>query len=67
MLADCPWIMGEQFTVADPYALVFYPWARELGLPIGELTNLAAMKGRLIERPAARRALEREKSVLLSM
>jgi len=67
MLADRPWIMGEQFTVADPYALVFYPWGRELGLPIGELTNLAAMKNRLIERPAARRALEREKSVLVSM
>jgi len=67
MLADCPWVMGEQFTVADPYALVFYPWGRELGLPIDELTNLAAMKDRLIERPAARRALEREKSVLLSM
>ncbi len=66
-LADRQWIMGEQFTVADPYALVFYPWGRELGLPIGELTNLGAMKDRLIERPAARRALEREKSVILSM
>jgi len=67
MLADRPWIMGKQFTVADPYALVFYPWGRELGLPIGDLTNFAAMKDRLIERPAARKALEREKSVLLSM
>lgn len=67
VLADRPWIMGDHFTVADPYALVFYPWGRELGLPIKELSNLAAMKNRLIERPAARRALEREKSVLLSM
>ena len=66
-LAGCLWIMGEQFTVADPYALVFYPWGHELGLPISELTNFTAMKDRLIERPAARRALEREKSVLLSM
>ncbi len=67
MLADRPWIMGDRFTVADPYALVFYPWGRELGLPTGELANFAAMKDRLIGRPAARRALEREKSVLLSM
>lgn len=66
-LADHQWIMGARFTVADAYALVFYPWGRELRLPIGELTNLAAMKDRLIERPAARRALDREKSVLLSM
>ncbi len=67
ILADRPWMMGEQFTVADPYALVFFPWGRELGLPIGELRNIVAMKNRLIVRPAARLALEREKSVLLSM
>jgi len=67
ILADRPWMMGDQFTVADAYALVFYPWGRELGLPIEELRNLAAMKDRLIARPAARRALEREKSVLLTM
>lgn len=67
MLANRPWIMGDRFTVADPYALVFYPWGRELGLPIAELMHLAAMKDRLLERPAARRALQRERSVLLSM
>lgn len=66
-LADRPWMMGDHFTLADPYALVFYPWGRELRLPVDELTHLAAMKDRLIERPAARRALEREQSVLLSM
>lgn len=66
-LSDSPWIMGDQFTLADPYALVFYPWGRELGLPIKELKNILAMKNRLLERPAARRALEREKSVLLSI
>ncbi|HEY0680876.1 MAG TPA: glutathione S-transferase family protein [Steroidobacter sp.] len=66
-LADRPWIMGDEFTLADPYALVFFPWGRELGLPIMKLTNLVALKNRLIERPAARRALEREKSVLLTI
>lgn len=66
-LADRPWLMGERFTLADPYALVFFPWGRDLDLPIAEPTNLTAMKDRLIARPAARRALEREKSVLLTM
>lgn len=66
-LADQPWMMGDQFTLADPYALVFFPWGRELGLPIMDLVNIVAMKERLIERPAARRALEREKSILLSI
>ncbi|MBA2935749.1 glutathione S-transferase N-terminal domain-containing protein [Sphingomonas sp. CGMCC 1.13654] len=67
MLAGQPWIMGESFTVADPYALVFYPWGKELGLPVHELENYTTLKDRVIERPAARRALEREKSVLLTM
>jgi glutathione S-transferase len=67
ILADRLWMMGEQFTVADAYALVFYSWGRDLALPINELGNVVAMKDRLIQRPAARRALEREKSVLLSM
>ena len=67
MLAGGAWIMGERFTLADPYALVFFPWGRELGLPVEELTNYAAMKDRVIARPAALRALERERSPLLSM
>jgi glutathione S-transferase len=66
-LADRRWVMGDHFTLADAYTLVFYAWGRELGLPIKELANLGTMKDRLIERPAARRALEREKSVLLTM
>lgn len=66
-LADRPWIMGDRFTVADAYALVFFPWGRDLKLPIGELAHLAAMKDRMTQRPAARRALERENSVLLRM
>ncbi|TGN61753.1 glutathione S-transferase [Paracoccus liaowanqingii] len=66
-LANQPWIMGDRFTLADPYVLVFYPWCRDLDLPIEELTNLAAMKDRLVARPAAHRALAREKSVLLKM
>ncbi len=61
------WMMGSHFTVADPYALVFFSWGRDLGLPISELTNLMTLKDRLIERPAARRVLEKEKSVLLSL
>ncbi len=66
-MADRPRMMGDEFTLADPYALVFFPLGRELGLPIMELENIVAMRNRMVERPAARRALELEKSVLLSI
>ena len=67
MLGNQSWLMASGFTVCDPYALVFYGWAPELELPVNELTNYTAMKDRLLARPAARKALEREKSSLLTM
>ena len=60
------WIMGEQFTVVDGYALVFYGWGKRIGLPITDLKNYTAWAGRMLERPAVRRVLEREQSVLLA-
>ena len=44
MVADRPWFMGDGFAVADPYRFVFYPCAREPGLPVGKLTSLTSMK-----------------------
>lgn len=37
MLVGKAWLMGSHFTLCDPYALVFYGWAPELDLPVGEL------------------------------
>ena len=67
MLGDGPWLMGSGFTVCDPYALVFYGWAPILDLPAADLKKVAGMKDRLLDRPLARRALERENSPLLAM
>src|SRR5690348_633119 len=30
------WVMGDQFTVVDGYALVFYGWGKRIGLSITE-------------------------------
>jgi glutathione S-transferase len=60
------WLMGSQFTVCDPYALVFYGWASRIELPVKELKNYTAWKDRMVQRPAVRTVLEREKSSLLA-
>jgi glutathione S-transferase len=65
LLAQGPWIMGAQFTVCDPYALVFYGWGTRIELPTRELKNYTAWKDRMLQRPAVRTVLEREKSPLL--
>lgn len=59
------WMMGDHYTVCDPYALVYYAWAARFGLPVTELAAYSALRHRLLERPAVRRVLEREKSPLL--
>jgi len=65
LLKGKEWLMGTQFTVADPYALVFYGWAKRIELPAQELANYTDWKDRMLSRPAVKRVLEREQSVLL--
>ena len=59
------WVMGDQFTVADGYALVFYGWGVRSGLPMKDLKNYTAWKDRMLERPAVRKVLEEEQNVLV--
>lgn len=65
LLAGKEWVMGSQFTVADPYTLVFYGWGGRAELPVGDLKNYTAFKDRMLKRPAVRKVLEREQSPLL--
>ncbi len=66
LLAGKTWILGEAFSVVDGYALVFYGWGKRIGLPVGDLAHYTAWKDRMLARPAVRRVLEREQSVLLA-
>jgi glutathione S-transferase len=64
------WLEGrqwffDQYSVCDPYALVFYGWGLRGELPVGELKSYTAHKDRMLERPAVREVLEREESVLV--
>jgi glutathione S-transferase len=65
ILAKSQWMMGDQFTVCDPYALVFYQWGTRIELPLKDLKNYTAWKDRMLQRPAVRKVLEREKSILV--
>ena len=59
------WFMGNQYTVADPYALVFYSWGLRGGLEMKEFAAYTAWKDRMLGRPAVRKVLESEQSLLL--
>lgn len=59
------WVMGSRFTVVDCYALILYGWGLRAGLPMGSLPAFSAWKDRMLERPAIRSVLERERHVLV--
>ena len=54
------WIAGDSFTAADSYALTFFRWGRRIGMDMGRYTGWASLCGRVLERPAVKRAIERE-------
>ena len=64
-LSSNGWIMGDQYTFADPYALVFYSWGVRLRLPVANLKHYTLWKDRMIMRPAVLKVLEKEESPLL--
>ena len=59
-LAGREWV-GDQFSVLDPYAFVFYTWGVRRELPMGELKSYTAHKDRMLKRPATGRVVEDEK------
>jgi glutathione S-transferase len=60
------WIMGNQFTVVDPYALVFYGWGARGGFPMNELTAYTAWRERMMNRPTVKKSVEDEQKVSTS-
>ena len=60
MLAGRQWL-SDQYSVLDPYGLLFYAWGVRRELPVGELKSYTAFKDRMLQRPAVRRIVEDEK------
>ncbi|ODU59190.1 MAG: glutathione transferase GstA [Comamonadaceae bacterium SCN 68-20] len=59
-LAHKPYLMGEQFTVADAYLFTVSNWCGHVGVDISGLTHLAAYRERVAARPAVQAAMKAE-------
>lgn len=55
-----PYLMGEQFTVADAYLFVVLSWGAYVGVDIKRWPGLAAYSGRIAGRPSVQAALKAE-------
>lgn len=56
-----PWLLGEAFSLADPYAFVLCRWTRGFQRPARDLPHLKPWLDRMQERPAVQRAFATEK------
>lgn len=56
------WLLGEEFSLADPYALVFHRWAERLTMDMAAYPAYSAHAERLRQRPSVQRALGHETS-----
>ncbi|RTL55385.1 MAG: glutathione S-transferase [Bradyrhizobiaceae bacterium] len=57
-----PWVMGEAYSVCDPYLFVVSSWAQGDGVDLAEFPKIAAQRERMKQRPAVQKVLEREKA-----
>jgi glutathione S-transferase len=55
-----PWVMGETYTVCDPYLFTIAQWLEGDSVDLAALPKVADHRRRMAERPAVRKALAEE-------
>ena len=59
-LAGKKYLMGDVFSVADPYLFTVTNWASRMNVDISGFANLAAFRERMMARPAVQAAMKHE-------
>src|SRR5580704_1209187 len=57
-----PWVMGEAYTICDPYLFTLAQWLEADGVELARLAKVADHSRRMSERPAVRKAIAAELS-----
>jgi len=56
-----PWLLGDRYSILDPYAFVLCRWTRGFARPARSLPRIGPFLARMLARPAVQRALASEK------
>lgn len=59
-LAGKSYLMGDAFSVADPYLFTVTNWAPFVGIDLSGLAHIAAFRERMTARPAVQTAMKEE-------
>jgi glutathione S-transferase len=57
-----PWVMGEQYTICDPYLFTIALWLEGDSVDLASLPKVADHRRRMSERPAVKNVLAEEKA-----
>ncbi|HMN71657.1 MAG TPA: glutathione S-transferase family protein [Rhodoblastus sp.] len=55
-----PWVMGESYTIADPYLFTLAQWLEADGVDTARLPRVTAHRARMADLPNVRRAIAEE-------
>ena len=55
-----PWVMGETYTIADPYLFTLAQWLENDGVDSARVPRVVAHRARMRERPAVQKAIADE-------
>jgi glutathione S-transferase len=56
-----PWVMGESYSICDPYLFTVSEWLEGDGVDLSRLPRVIAHRNRMSERPAVRKAIAQER------
>ncbi len=60
-MIEGPWVMGETYTICDPYLFTLSGWLGADGVDIGRFRKVADHRARMADRPAVARALNAQR------
>jgi glutathione S-transferase len=60
LLAGRKWTIGNHYTVADGYLLVFYRWGNRQGFPVKSMANYTRLAKEVMGRPAVAKVMADE-------
>ena len=59
-LAGKTYLMGDAFSVADPYLFTITTWAPRVGVDLSDFANIAIFRERMLARPTVQTAMRHE-------
>jgi glutathione S-transferase len=58
-----PWVMGDNYTIADPYLFTLAQWLEDDGVKPERIPRVIEHRYRVAERPSVKRAIAAESVV----